>query len=103
MDPILAFVVVCGVLFLFLNSLMIRIHMQNIHNFDDTQEAGTQTDVSMEQTFQKSDVMKLINESFDVFQNYMKMKMEPLGVESKEMIKEGIDVSKYILRKKLCG
>ena len=46
--------------------------------------------------------MKLINESFEVFQNYMKMKMEPLGVESKEMIKEGIDVSKYILRKKLC-
>ena len=46
--------------------------------------------------------MKLINESFEVFQNYMKMKMETLGVESKEMIKEGIEVSKYILRKKLC-
>ena len=67
---------------------MIRIHMQNIH---DTQEADTQADVAMEPTFQKSDVMKLINESFEVFQNYMKMKMEPLGVESKEMIKEGID------------
>ena len=43
-----------------------------------------------------------MDEVFDVFQNYMKMKMEPLGVESKEMIKEGIEVSKYILRKKLC-
>ena len=82
---------------------MIRIHMQNIHNFDDTQEGDTQADFAIEPTFQKSDVMKLIDESFEVFQNYMKMKMEPLGVESKEMIKEGIDVSKYILRKKLCG
>ena len=76
--------------------------MQNIHNFDDTPEADTQADVAIEPTFQKSDVMKLIDESFEVFQIYMKMKLEPLEVESKEMIKEGIDVSKYILRKKLC-
>ena len=98
MDPILAFVVVCGVLFLFLNSLMIRIHMQNIHNFDDTQEAGT--DVSMEQTFQKSDVMKLINESFDVFQLFLKIKMQMGGVGNEDMIEESINASKcYMLEK----
>ena len=46
--------------------------MQNIHKFDDTQEAGTkeagsQTDESMGPTFQKADETDLVNQAFDVF------------------------------------
>ena len=81
--------------------------MQNIHKFDDTQEAETQeaesqTDESMGPTFQKSDVTDLVNEAFDVFQNYMKMKMQQTDFMSEEMIEECIDVSKYAMEKKLC-
>ena len=73
------------------------------HKFDDTQEAGTQTDIDMQATFQKEDVLKLMDEVFDVFQNYMKMKMQPTGFGSEEMIEECIDVSKYVMKKKISG
>ena len=80
--------------------------MQNIHKFDDTREAGTQevgtqTDDSTQPTFQKADVSNLVNEAFDVFQNYMKMKMQLTDFISEEMIEECIDVSKYVMRKKI--
>ena len=90
--------------------------MQNMHKFDDTQEAGTQeaesqTDESMGPTFQKSDVTDLVNEAFDVFQNYMKVKMQQIefmseemqltDFMSEEMIDECIDVSKYVMKKKI--
>ena len=78
--------------------------MQNIHKFDDTREAGTQevgtqTDDSTQPTFQKADVSNLVNEAFDVFQNYMKMKMQLTDFISEEMIEECIDVSKYVMKK----
>ena len=85
--------------------------MQNNHKLDDTQEAGTQTDDSMQPTFQKADVLKLMDEAFDVFQNYMKMKMQrtdfmseemqPTEFMSEEMIEECIDVSKYVIKQKI--
>ena len=80
--------------------------MQNIHKFDDTREAGTQevgtqTDDSTQPTFQKADVSNLVNEAFDVFQNYMKMKMQLTDFISEEMIEECIDVSKYVMKKKI--
>ena len=65
-----------------------------------TQEVGTQTDDSTQPTFQKADVSNLVNEAFDVFQNYMKMKMQPTDSMSKEMHEECIDVSKYVMKKK---
>ena len=86
--------------------------MQNNHKLDDTQEAITQTDDSMQPTFQKADVLKLMDEAFDVFQNYMKMKMQrtdfmseemqPTEFMSEEMIEECIDVSKYVIKQKIC-
>ena len=150
----------------------LRLHMQNIHKFDDTQEAGTkeagsQTDESMGPTFQKADtntvlitkkyicpfcnfkthkkynldmhkrnrhsaqeypkddifqkgsvslpmnqlmnqkedVLKLIGEAFDVFQIYMKIKMQRTDFEIEEMIEEMIeeciDVSKYAMKQKI--
>ena len=80
--------------------------MHHIHKFDDTQEEGTreartQTDDSMQPTFKKTDVSNLVNEAFDVFQNYMKMKMQPTDSMSKEMLEECIDVSKYVMKKKI--
>ena len=84
--------------------------MHNIHKFDDTREAGTQevgtqTDDSTQPTFQKADASNLVNEAFDVFQNYMKMKMQLTDFMSvqytQEMIKECIDVSKYVMKKKI--
>ena len=45
----------------------LRLHKQIIHKFDDTQEAGSQTDDSMQPTFQKADVIdlvKLMDEAF---------------------------------------
>ena len=78
--------------------------MQNIHKFDDTREAGTQevgtqTDDSTQPTFQKADVSNLVDEAFDVFQSYMKMKMQLTDFISEEMIEECIDVSKYVMKK----
>ena len=92
-----------------------RVHKLNIHKFDDaqeagtqeagTQEAGTQTDETKEPTFQKEDVLKLMDEAFDVFQNYIKTKMHrPLTeIEDmiEEMIEECIDVSKYAMKQKI--
>ena len=83
----------------------LRVHMQNIHKFHDTQEAGTQTDESMQPTFQKEDVLKLMDECFDVFQMYMKIKMQLTDFEIEEMIeemiKECIDVTKYAMKHKI--
>ena len=83
----------------------LRVHMQNIHKFYDTQEAGTQTDESMQPTFQKEDVLKLMDECFDVFQMYMKIKMQLTDFEIEEMIeemiKECIDVTKYAMKQKI--
>ena len=50
---------------------------------------------------QKEDVLKLIDEAFDVFQNYMKMKMQLTDLMSEEMIEECMDVSKYVMKKKI--
>ena len=80
--------------------------MQNIHKFGDTQEAGTQeADESMGPTFQKADVLKLMDECFDVFQIYMKIKMQRTDFEIEEMIEEMIeeciDVSKYAMKQKI--
>ena len=77
-----------------------------IHKFEDTQEAGTQesgsqTYDSTQPTFQKADASNLVNEAFDVFQNYMRMKMQLTDSMSEEMIVECIDVSKYVMKKKL--
>ena len=84
--------------------------MKNIHKFDDTQEAGTQeagshTVISMQPTFQKADVLKLMDECFDVFQIHMKIKMQRTDFEIEEMIEEMIeeciDVSKYAMKQKI--
>ena len=76
--------------------------MQNSH---DTQEAGKQTDESKEPTFQKEDVLKLMDECFDVFQIYMKIKMQRADFEIEEMIQEMIeecsDISKYAMKQKI--
>ena len=87
----------------------LQLHKQISHNLLDTPEEvgmqtdlGTQTDIAEEPTFQKVDVIKLINESFEFFQNYMKMKMEHPGFESNEIIKEGIDITRFVMIKKLC-
>ena len=84
----------------------LRVHMLNIHKFDDSQEAGThdtgtQTDDSMQPTFQKEDVLKLMDECFDVFQIYLKIKMQQTDFEIEEMIEECIDVSKYAMKQKI--
>ena len=79
--------------------------MQNIHKFDDTQEEGRETDESMQPTFKKEDVLKLMDECFDVFQMYMKIKMQLTDFEIEEMIeemiKECIDVTKYAMKQKI--
>ena len=54
---------------------------------------------------QKEDVLKLIGEAFDVFQIYMKIKMQRTDFEIEEMIEEMIeeciDVSKYAMKQKI--
>ena len=80
--------------------------MQNIHKFDDTQEAGSQeaesqTDESMGPTFQKADVTDLVNEAFDIFLFFMWKKMQLTNFVSEEMIEECIDVSKYAMKQKI--
>ena len=76
--------------------------MQNIHKFDDTQEAGTQeADESMGPTFQKADVTDLVNEAFDIFLFFMWKKMQLTNFVSEEMIEECIDVSKYAMKQKI--
>ena len=76
--------------------------MQNIHKFDDTQEAGSQeADESMGPTFQKADVTDLVNEAFDIFHFFMWKKMQLTNFVSEEMIEECIDVSKYAMKQKI--
>ena len=76
--------------------------MKNIHKFDDTQEAGTQEAGSQtDDSMQPIDLVKLMDEGFDVFQNYMKMKMQLTDLMSEEMIEECMDVSKYVMKKKI--
>ena len=59
----------------------------------------------MQPTFQKEDVLKLMDECFDVFQMYMKIKMQLTDFEIEEMIeemiKECIDVTKYAMKHKI--
>ena len=54
---------------------------------------------------QKEDVLKLIDEAFDVFQIYMKIKMQQTDFKIEEMIEEiieeCIDVSKYAMKQKI--
>ena len=74
-------------------------HIKNKHNFENIQDGGSQTDI-LKTTFHIADVMKLIDESLEVFHNYMRMKMEPTGFGSEEMIEEGINVFKcYMINK----
>ena len=75
--------------------------MQNIHKFDDTQEAGSQTDESMGPTFQKADITDLVNEAFDIFLFFMWKKMQQTNFVNEEMIEECIDVSKYAMKQKI--
>ena len=80
----------------------LTLHMQNSH---DTQGAGKQTDESKESTFQKEDALKLMDECFDVFQIFMKIKMQRADLEIEEMIQEMIeecsDISKYAMKQKI--
>lgn len=79
----------------------LKTHMKIIHNFNDNiEEAGTQTDMNSEKRFQKEDILNLINEGINIYQNYMYMKIYSTGFASEEMIEEGIDVFKcYIIHK----
>ena len=46
----------------------------------------------------KDELRNMITESFDVFKEYMKIKMQPTGAGSEEMIEESIDAFKrYML------
>ena len=86
----------------------LMLHKDIIHNFVDSPETqtdkstqtdiGKQTDIAMEQTFKKSDVENLLDEAFDCFRYYM----QPKGFGTKEMIEESIDVSKIVMKEKLC-
>ena len=89
----------------------IKLHKDIIHNFVDSSEKvetqtdkstqtdiGKQTDIAMEPTFKKSDVENLLDEAFDCFRYYM----QPAGFETKEMIEQSIDVSKFVMKEKLC-
>ena len=85
-------------------------HKDIIHNFDSSEKVetqtdkstqtdiGKQTDIAMEPTFKKSDVENLLDEAFDCFWYYML----PAGFGTKEMIEQSIDVSKYVMKEKLC-
>ena len=43
----------------------------------------------------------IINEGFNVFQLYMKMKLQPTGFEDEEMIEESINVFKHYMLNKI--
>ena len=49
----------------------------------------------------KDELRNMITESFDVFQEYMKIKMQPTGAGSEEMIEESIDAFKCYMLKKI--
>ena len=61
-------------------------------------DIGKQADIAMEPTFKKSDVENLLDEAFECFQYYM----QPSGFGTKEMIQQSIDVSKFVMKEKLC-
>ena len=47
------------------------------------------------------EVRNIINEGFDIFQLYMKMKIHPTEVEDEERIEESIDVFKHYMLNKI--
>ena len=47
------------------------------------------------------EVRNIINEGFDIFQLYMKMKKQPTEVEDEERIEESIDVFKHYMLNKI--
>ena len=47
------------------------------------------------------EVRNIINEGFDIFQLYMKMKIQPTEVEDEERIEESIDVFKHYMLYKI--
>ena len=47
------------------------------------------------------EVRNIINEGFDIFQLYMKMKIHPTEVEDEERIEESIDVFKHYMLYKI--
>ena len=47
------------------------------------------------------EVRNIINEGFDIFQLYMKMKIQPTEVEDEERIEESIDVFKHYMLNKI--
>ena len=49
----------------------------------------------------KHEMRNIINEGFDVFQLYMKMKLQPTGFEDEEMIEESINVFKHYMLNKI--
>ena len=78
-------------------------HKRNRHSAqeypeDDIFQKGSESLPMNQQMNQKTDGSNLVNEAFDVFQNYMRMKMQ-LTDSMSEMIVECIDVSKYVMKK----
>ena len=49
----------------------------------------------------KHEMRNIINEGFNVFQLYMKMKLQPTGFEDEEMIEESINVFKHYMLNKI--
>ena len=47
------------------------------------------------------EVRNIINEGFDIFQLYIKMKIQPTEVEDEERIEESIDVFKHYMLYKI--
>ena len=47
------------------------------------------------------EVRNIINEGFDIFQLYIKMKIQPTEVEDEERIEESIDVFKHYMLNKI--
>ena len=47
------------------------------------------------------EVRNIINEGFDIFQLYMKMKIHPTEVEDEERIEESINVFKHYMLNKI--
>ena len=47
------------------------------------------------------EVRNIINEGFDIFQLYMKMKIQPTEVEDEERIEESLNVFKHYMLHKI--
>ena len=86
----------------------LKVHIRNKHN----QQTGSGSEPMGESipphaenekharkgSMTKDELRNMITESFDVFQEYMKIKMQPTGAESEEMIEESIHAFKcYML------